>query len=67
MLDYLLSGGQVVTGIAAIVAWWFALKLIGRLRGNKELSALMFAVVPCIFLLWLVAACILILRGTGRV
>ena len=67
MLDYLLSGGEVVAGLIALVAWWFTLKLIGRLRGDKELSALMFAVVPCVFLLWLVAGCILILRGTGRI
>ena len=66
MMDYFLSGGEVVAGLIALVAWWFALRLLGRLRGDKELSALMFAVVPCVFLLWLVAACILVLRGTGR-
>ena len=55
MMNYLLSGGQVVAGVIALVAWWFALKLVGRLRGDKQLSALMFAVVPCVFLLWLVA------------
>ncbi len=66
MMDHLLSGGEVVAGLIALVAWWFALRLLGRLRGNRELSALMFAVVPCFFLLWLVGGFILIMRGTGR-
>jgi hypothetical protein len=54
MMDYFLSGGEVVAGLIALVAWWFARRLLGRLRGGKELSALMFAFVPCVFLLWLV-------------
>jgi hypothetical protein len=66
MMDYLLSGGEVVVGLLVLVAWWFTLRLIGRLRSDKPLSALMFAVVPCVFLLWLVGGFILILRGTGN-
>ena len=65
-MDYLLSGGEVVAGLIMLVAWWFALRLLGRLRRDRELSALMFAVVPCVFLLWMVGGVILILRGTGR-
>ena len=65
MMDYFLSGGEVVAGLIALVAWWFALRLLGRLRGDKELSTLMFAAVPCFFLLWLVGGFILI-RGSGR-
>ena len=55
-----------MAGLIALVAWWFALRLLGRLRGDRELSALMFAFVPCVFLLWLVGGFILIMRGTGR-
>jgi len=66
MMDYFLSGGEVVVGLTALVAWWFALRLLGRLRSDKELSTLMFAVVPCVFLLWFVGGVILILRGTGN-
>ena len=66
MMDYFLSGGEVVAGLSALVAWWFALRLLGRLRGDRELSALMFAFVPCVFLRWLVGGFILIMRGTGR-
>ena len=66
MMDYLLSGGEVVVGLLVLVAWWFTLRLVGRLRSDRELSALMFAVVPCVFLLWLVGGFILILRGTGN-
>ena len=65
-MDYLLSGGEVVAGLVALVLWWLALRLVGRLRSDKELSALMFAFVPCVFLLWMVGGCILILRGSGR-
>ena len=65
-MDYLLSGGEVVAGLIMLVAWWFALRLLGRLRRDRELSALMFAVVQCVFLLWMVGGVILILRGTGR-
>ena len=66
MMGYLLSGGEVVAGLIALVAWWFALRLLGRLRGDREQSALMFAFVPCVSLLWLVGGFILIMRGTGR-
>ena len=66
MTDYMLSGGAFVAGLLALVAWWFTLRLVGRLRSDRELSALMFAVVPCVFLLWMVVGCILILRGTGN-
>ena len=65
-MDNLLSGGEVVAGLIMLVAWWFTLRLVGRLRSDRELSALMFAVVPCVFLLWMVGGVILILRGTGR-
>jgi hypothetical protein len=66
MMDYFLSGGEVVAGLIALVAWGFARRLLGRLRGDRELSALMFAFVPCVFLRWLVGGFILIMRGTGR-
>jgi hypothetical protein len=65
-MDYLLSGGEVVAGLVTLVLWWLALRLVGRLRSEKELSALMFAFVPCVFLLWMVGGCILILRGSGH-
>jgi len=65
-MNYLLSGGEIVVGLGVLLAWWFALRLVGRLRGDKELSALMFAFVPCVFLLWMVAGFILLLRGSGH-
>jgi hypothetical protein len=65
-MDYLINGGEVVAGLVAIVLWWFALRLLGRLRSDKELSVLMFAFVPCVFLQWMVLGVVLILRGTGN-
>jgi hypothetical protein len=65
MLDYLLSGGQVVAGLAVLVAWWVTLALVGRLYSDRPLSAVMFAFVPCVFLFWLVGGGILVLRGLG--
>jgi hypothetical protein len=65
MLDYLLSGGQVVVGLGVLVVWWLTLALMGRLYAERRLSGLMFAFVPCVFLLWLVSGSILVLRGLG--
>ena len=64
MMDYFLSGGEVVAGLIALVAWWFALRLLGRLRGYRD-SRLCF--VPCVFLLWLLGGFILIMRAPAHV
>jgi len=51
-----------VAGLIALVAWWFALRLLGRLRGDRD-SRLCF--VPCVFLLWVLGGFILIMRAPG--
>jgi len=66
-MDYFLNGGQVVAGLAALVLWWLTLSFIGRRYGDKALSSMGFAFWPCLFLLWLVGGCILILRGMGAI
>ena len=43
MMDHFLSGGEVVAGLIALVAWGFGRRLLGRLRGDRELSALLRA------------------------
>ena len=65
MLDYLLNGGEVVAGIAVLVVWWFVLRLLARLYGDKPLSAFMFAAMPTLLILWFIAGAVVILSGTG--
>lgn len=60
-MGYLYSSGEVITGIVLLVLWWFALRLF---RTDKPLSTLSFAFWPCLFLLWIVGALIMIARGT---
>jgi hypothetical protein len=66
-MDYFLNGGQVVAGLATLVLWWLTLSFAGRRYGDKALTAMGFALWPCLFLLWLVGGWILILRGLGAV
>jgi hypothetical protein len=66
-MDYVLNGGQVVAGLAALVLWWLTLSFIGRRYGDRPLSSMRFALWPCVFLLWLVGGCILIFHGIGAV
>ena len=58
----LLSSGEVLAGIGLLVLWWFALRLF---RTDKPLSTLSFAFWPCLFLLWIVGALIMIPGGRG--
>ena len=67
MVDYLLGGGQAVLGVGLLVLWWLAFTYLRHRWRDKVLSAFGFAVVPCIFLLWIVAGVILVLRGVGAV
>jgi hypothetical protein len=66
-MDYFLSGGQAVAGLATLVLLWLTLSFIGRRTGDKPLSSMGFALWPSLFLLWLVGGFILILRGIGAV
>jgi hypothetical protein len=66
-MHYLLSGGEVVAGLGVLVLWWLALSFLGRRWGGQPMGAIRFAVIPCIFLLWLVSGSILVLRGFGLI
>ena len=66
-MDYFLSGGQAVAGLATLVLWWLTLSFIGRRGGHKLLSSMGFALWPSLILLWLVGGCILFLRGIGAI
>ena len=63
-MNYLYGSGEVVAGLALIFLWWGALRLM---RTDKPLSTLAFALWPCLFLVWVVGAIVLILHGTGRI
>ena len=63
-MAYLFGSGQVIAGVVLIVLWWFALRMFHTV---KPLSTLGFAFWPCLFLLWIVGAIILIFSGTGIV
>ena len=45
-MDYFLSGGQAVAGLATLVLWWLTLSFIGRRGGHKLLSSMGFALWP---------------------
>lgn len=62
-MSYLLGGGQIVVGIAVLVAWWLALTFLGARQVGKPMTAMGFAVVPSILLLWLTGGVILVIRG----
>jgi hypothetical protein len=63
-MQWLLSGGEVLAGIVALVLLWLALKVAGG-NPDKPLTNMRFAVLPAIFLLWATGGFILILRGAG--
>jgi hypothetical protein len=64
-MGYLLSSVEAIVGLGLVAAWWIALTFLGARWGDKPMSALRFAIVPCVFLLWFVSGFILILRGVG--
>ena len=64
-MNYLLGGGQIVVGLGLLFLWWITLTFLGARWRDKELSALRFAIVPSIFLLWAVGGFILLFRGLG--
>ena len=64
-MDYLMSGGQTLVGIALLVLWRVTLFFFSRRNKNKPLSSMGFVLWPCLFLIWLVGGCILILHGVG--
>jgi hypothetical protein len=66
-MDYLLGSTQVLAGICSIVVLWLTLHFLGRRNADKRITNTGFAIVPSLFLLWLVGSCVLILRGLGAV
>jgi hypothetical protein len=65
-MNYFVGGGQIVVGLGLLVAWWITLTFIGVRNRGRPMTSIGFAVVPSLFLLWLVASFILILRGAGE-
>lgn len=63
-MEWLLAGGELLTGIVILVLWWLALK---ALSGDEKttLSSTRFVLLPIIFLLWVVGGLVLVLRGGG--
>jgi hypothetical protein len=61
-MQWLLAGGEVLTGLVVLVGWWFALKFFGRHR-DKPLTNMRFVVLPSILLLWGVGGIVLVLQG----
>jgi hypothetical protein len=66
-MSYLLGGGEVILGLAVIALWFVMLFAMERRNGSKPLSSLAFAFWPSMFLLWMIAGCIMVLRGAGLV
>jgi len=66
-MDYFLSGGQAVAGLAMLVLLWLTLRFLERRNQGKSLSSIGFVLWPTLLLLWGVGGCILILRGIGAV
>ena len=62
-MSYLIGGSQILVGIAILVTWWLTLALMGRRNRGKPMTTIGFAIVPSLFLLWLTAGGILIVRG----
>jgi hypothetical protein len=67
MMNYLVGGGQIVVGVGLLFLWWLTLTLLGRRWSDQPMGAVRFAVIPCIFLIWLVLGFIIALRGLGAV
>ena len=62
-MSYLIGGGQLVAGIAILVAWWLVLSLVGRRNAGKPMTTSGFIFYTPIFLIWMTAGAILIARG----
>jgi hypothetical protein len=58
-----LASIELLAGVAAIVIWWPALRLVGH--RDKPLTNTRFVVLPSLFLLWIVGGFMLIARGVG--
>lgn len=66
-MDAVFGGGQIVVGLALLLAWWLSVLFIGRRNVGKPMGTWGFALWPSLFLLWFIGTCILILRGAGLV
>jgi|SwirhirootsSR3_FD_contig_31_11842257_length_442_multi_3_in_0_out_0_1 hypothetical protein len=62
-MSYLIGGGQLVAGIAILVAWWLVLSLVGRRNAGKPMTTSGFIFYTPIFLIWMTAGAILVVRG----
>ena len=66
-MSYLLGGGQIIVGLGLLVGWWLVLTLIGRRNQGRPMTSMGFAIIPSLFLLWLMAAGVLIVRGIAGI
>ena len=64
-MAWLLAGGELLAGVIALVLLWLVMQFLERRSGGKPLTSVRFAVLPSLFLLWLVGGVVLILRGLG--
>lgn len=61
-MAWLMSGGELLAGIIALVLWWLTLSFLGR-KGNQQITSFQLSVVSPVLLLWLVGGVVLVLRG----
>jgi hypothetical protein len=64
-MNWLIGSGQILIGIAVVVAWYLVLRFMsGRLGRMTNFG---FSIIPAVFLLWAVLGAILIVNGIGRI
>jgi len=62
-MSYLIGGGQLVAGIAILIAWWLVLSLVERRNAGKPMTIRGFIFYTPMFLIWMTAGAILVVRG----
>jgi hypothetical protein len=63
-MDFLFTSTEVVVGVVLVVSWVIVLRLF---KADKPLTAIRFAILPSVMLLWIVLGVLLIAHGVGIV
>jgi hypothetical protein len=61
-MQWLMSGGELLAGIVALIVWWLAVRLVS-VGANTPFTATRPILLPMIFMLWGVGDVILVLQG----